>query len=125
MAASTAAPAAAVMPAPFARTSLPGRIVFGDGALTRLADELDQHDWRQVMLITASRDARLGEHGRKALGDRVRLHWDEVRQHVPRELAQRAAGAAGTARADVLVAIGGGSTTGPGKVTTRPRAGRS
>jgi maleylacetate reductase len=109
------APLSAVMPAPFARTSLPGRIVFGDGAVTRLADELDQHDLRQVMLITASRDAQLGEHGRKALGDRIRLHWEEVRQHVPRELAQQATSAAREAGADVLVAIGGGSTTGLGK----------
>jgi hypothetical protein len=44
MAGNTAAPAAAVMSAPFARTSLPGRIVFGDSAVPRLADELDQHD---------------------------------------------------------------------------------
>jgi maleylacetate reductase len=109
------APLSAVMPAPFARTGLPGRIVFGDGAVTRLADELDQHDLRQVMLITASRDAQLGEHGRKALGDRIRLHWGEVRQHVPRELAQQATSAAREAGADVLVAIGGGSTTGLGK----------
>jgi maleylacetate reductase len=104
-----------MMPAPFARTSLPGRIVFGDGAVTRLADELDQQGLRQVMLITARHDAQLGEYCRNVLGDRIRLHWDEVRQHVPRELAQRATSAAGTAGADVLVAIGGGSTTGLGK----------
>jgi maleylacetate reductase len=107
--------AAAVMPAPFARTSLPGRIVFGDGATSRLVDELDQHNLRQVMLITAAGDAQLGEQGRKVLGDRVQLHWEEVRQHVPRELAQRATSAARAAEADVLVAIGGGSTTGLGK----------
>lgn len=115
MAGNTAAAAASVMPAPFARTSLPGRIVFGDAAVERLAEELDQQDLRQVMLITASHDAHLGEQGRKVLGDRIQLHWDEVRQHVPRELAQRATGAARTAGADVLVAIGGGSTTGLGK----------
>jgi maleylacetate reductase len=115
MALNAAAPAAGVMPAAFARTSLPGRIVFGDGAVTRLADEVDHHELRKAMLITAAYDAQLGEHGHKALGDRVRLHWDEVRQHVPRELAQRAASAAETAGADVLVAIGGGSTTGLGK----------
>ena len=115
MTGSTVAPVAGVMPVPFARTSLPGRIVFGDGAVARLADELDEHDLRQVMLITASYDAQLGEYGHKALGDRIRLHWDEVRQHVPRELAQRATSAAGAAGAAVLVAIGGGSTTGLGK----------
>jgi maleylacetate reductase len=106
---------APVMPAPFARTSLPGRVVFADGAVTRLADELDQHDLHRAVLITASHDAQLGQHGQQALGDRVALHWDEVRQHVPRELAQRATSAARAAGAEVLVAIGGGSTTGLGK----------
>jgi maleylacetate reductase len=115
MAGGMAPPVPDVMPPPFARTSLPGRIVFGDGAVARLADELDQADLRQAMLITASRDAQLGEQGRKALSERVRLHWDEVRQHVPRELAQRATAAAEAAGADVLVAVGGGSTTGLGK----------
>lgn len=106
---------AADMPSPFARTSLPGRIVFGEGAARLLPDELDQHGLRRAMLIVADRDARLGEHGRGILGKRVALHWDEVRQHVPREIAGRAADTARTADADVLVAIGGGSTTGLGK----------
>jgi maleylacetate reductase len=67
------------------------------------------------MLITAGRDAQLGEYGHRALSSRVTVHWEEVRQHVPRELARRAAGAARAAGADVLVAIGGGSTTGLAK----------
>jgi maleylacetate reductase len=112
---STAAPSITHMPAPFTRTSLPGRIVFGDGAVGLLADELDRHDLRRAMLIVASRDAQLAECGRAVLRERVRLHWDEVRQHVPQELARRAAEAASEAGADVLVAIGGGSTTGLGK----------
>ena len=109
----------------FARTSLPGRIVFGDGALDRLADELDQRDLRERMLIAADYDASWRERGRNALGERVRLSWDEVRQHVPRELAERATGGRGRAGIDVLVAIGGGSTTGLGKavaVVDRPAA---
>jgi maleylacetate reductase len=103
------------MPRAFARTGLPGRIVFGDGALGRLGDELDQHGLRGAMLIAADNDARLAELGRDALGDLVRLSWGEVRQHVPRELAGRATAAANAAGADVIVAIGGGSTTGLGK----------
>lgn len=104
-----------MMPEPFARNSLPGRIVFADGALTRLPDELDRQDLHQAMLITASHDPHLGKSGHQALGDRVALHWEEVRQHVPRELAQRATSAAKAAGSDVLVTIGGGSTTGLGK----------
>jgi maleylacetate reductase len=104
-----------LMPAPFARTSLPGRVVFGDGALGQLAAELDQRGLRRAMLMVAGRDGQLADRGTAALGDRVQLPWDEIRQHVPRELADRASAAAATAGADVLVTIGGGSTTGLGK----------
>jgi maleylacetate reductase len=50
------------MPAAFARTSLPGRIVFGDGAVRQLADELDQRDLRRAMLIAADYDPSLAAH---------------------------------------------------------------
>lgn len=103
------------MPAPFARTSLPGRIVFGAGALARLPDELDQRGLGRAMLIVSSRDGWLADDATAVLGDRAALRWDEVRQHVPRELADRAGAAACSAGADVLVTIGGGSTTGLGK----------
>ena len=115
MVSNTAVSGTVPMPAAFARTSLPGRIIFGDGAVGLLAGELDQRDLQRAMLIVASHDAQLAERGSTALGERVRLHWDEVRQHVPLELAQRATNAATAAGIDVLVAIGGGSTTGLGK----------
>jgi maleylacetate reductase len=105
----------ALMPAPFARTSLPGRVVFGDGALGKLAAELDQRGLRRAMLLVAGRDGPLADRGTAALGDRVQRHWAEIRQHVPLELADRASAAAVADGADVLVTIGGGSTTGLGK----------
>ena len=115
MSTGTATSSVVAMPPAFARTSLPGRIIFGDGALGRLADELDQRNLRSVMFIAADHDGGLADKGRDALGGRVRLSWPEVRQHVPRELAERATAAATGAGADVLVAMGGGSTTGLGK----------
>jgi maleylacetate reductase len=111
----SAIPPEARMPAPFARTSLPGRVVFGDGALARLAGELDQRGFKRAMLIADGRGGQLADRGAAVLGDRVQLHWHEVRQHVPAELAERAGAGASAARADVLVTIGGGSTTGLGK----------
>ena len=125
----TAVSTAVQMPAAFARTSLPGRIVFGDSAVRQLADELDQRDLRRAMLIAADYDPSLAAHGREALGERVKLRWAEVRQHVPRELAARATNAATAAGVDVVVAIGGGSTTGLGKAiavsTGLPARGRA
>ena len=44
-----------------------------------------------------------------------RAPWDEVVQHVPVELAERARAAATDAGADILVCLGGGSSTGLAK----------
>lgn len=66
------------MPAPFARTSLPGRIVFGEGALQRLPGELDARGLGKAMLIVAGYDAPLAERGRRALDHRLALDWDET-----------------------------------------------
>ncbi|ELB94124.1 maleylacetate reductase [Rhodococcus opacus] len=94
---------------------MPGRIVFGDGALAQLAPELDGGSLRRAMLIVSARQPKLAVPGRSALGHRMALEWNEVRQHVPRDLAERATVAASTADTDVIVAIGGGSTVGLGK----------
>lgn len=103
------------MPPAFTRTSLPGRVVFGAGALARLGGELEALGAGRVMLIVAARDANLAEAAGEAAGGRRALTWTEVAQHVPRDLATRAIGAAREAGVDVLVTIGGGSTTGLGK----------
>ncbi len=63
MASGSANSPGAQMPAPFARTSLPGRVVFGDGALAQLAGELDQRGHKRAMLIVGSGDAQLADQG--------------------------------------------------------------
>ena len=85
----TAAPSITHMPVPFTRTSLPGRIVFGDGAVELLADELDRLDLRRAMLIVAGgRDAQLAECGRAVLREDTPLddavgHGRYVRRRLP------------------------------------------
>jgi maleylacetate reductase len=103
------------MPADFTRTALPGRVVFGNGALAKLGAELDARGTTRVMLVVAARDAGLTQLAESSLGDRVALTWTEVAQHVPSELAYRATKAAVEVGVDVLVTVGGGSTTGLGK----------
>jgi maleylacetate reductase len=49
------------------------------------------------------------------LGSRLVLPWDEVAQHVPVELAERARSAASDSSIDCVVCIGGGSSTGLAK----------
>ena len=49
------------------------------------------------------------------LGSRLGTRWEEVVQHVPVELAERARAAASDAGVDVVVSLGGGSSTGLAK----------
>jgi maleylacetate reductase len=99
----------------FARTALPGRVVFGQGALRDIGREADLLGAQRILLVVAAYDAGLVEAAVSALGDRVVRHWDEVRQHVPRDLAARATQAARDDAADAILTVGGGSTTGLGK----------
>lgn len=103
------------MPAGFTRTTLPGRIVFADGAIGGLGEELDRLQARRVMVIAAGRDGHLADVAGQALGHREHKVWTEVRRHVPTEVASRAVAAAGEHNVDALLAIGGGSAIGLGK----------
>src|SRR5262245_22269648 len=57
----------------------------------------------------------IGDDVADQLGARLAQRWDEVIQHVPVELAERARAAADEAQADLVVCIGGGSSTGLAK----------
>lgn len=98
----------------FTHDTLAQRVVLGSGnAAAAVAEEVARLGGGRVMLI-------VGEH-ESALADRVvgelelALRWGEVRQHVPVELAQRARAAAVEAGVDIVVSVGGGSTTGLAK----------
>ncbi|HEX4559288.1 MAG TPA: maleylacetate reductase [Mycobacterium sp.] len=103
------------MPADFSRDTLPGRIVFGPGTVEGIADELERLGVQRAMLIAAHYDSHLDFQATRVLGSRLQLRWNEVRQHVPNDLAHRATAAAIDNSADGLVTIGGGSTIGLGK----------
>jgi maleylacetate reductase len=99
----------------FTRDTLPGRIVFHEGALNDVRDELQRLGAQRVMLIVAEYDHHLAQQAQRAVADRLHMVWDEIRQHVPRELAERASTAATAKDIDALVTVGGGSTIGLGK----------
>jgi alcohol dehydrogenase class IV len=98
----------------FVHDSLPQRVCFGAGlAREHLKTEVGRLRATRVMVIASKRDTELvGVISRDI--PVVRRH-DEVVMHVPVEVAARAREAAKDARADALVCIGGGSTTGLAK----------
>ena len=98
----------------FVHESLPQRVVFASGeAPERVADELT--------LLGASRPMVIAGAGQAATADRVvaalpsAVRHTEVVMHVPLDVADRARRIAQQADVDVLVSIGGGSTTGLAK----------
>lgn len=111
-AASSAAPAARVDP--FDYEAVPVRVVFGPGRITDVGAEAGRLGPRRVMLIADAR-APGGDALAGSLADRLVLRWEEVAQHVPIELAERARQAADACGADGLVSLGGGSATGLAK----------
>lgn len=110
-----AVPAVSVGIDPFDYEARPVRVVFGPGRVTEVGAETDRMGMSRVMLI-ADADAPGGDTLAGALADRVSLRWDEVAQHVPIELAERARKAAAADEVDGLVSLGGGSATGLAKV---------
>jgi alcohol dehydrogenase class IV len=102
----------------FVYDALPGRVVFGVGAVEQLGEEVDRLGGRRVLAIAGKRaiDGLLAR-----LGPRVAASFTEVQQHVPVEAAARAVAAAAEADADCLVAMGGGSATGMAKAVALER----
>lgn len=99
---------------PFTHDTLAQRVVLGSGnAADAVADEVARLGGERLMLIAGEPEAGLAD--RVAGNLPVALRWDEVRQHVPLELAQRARAAASKAGVDLVVSVGGGSTTGLAK----------
>ena len=98
----------------FTHETLPQRVVLeAGGARTRVVQEVERLGASRVMLIASGTGS--GPADDVATGLSVALRWSEVVQHVPLEVAQRARAAAVDAGVDVLVPVGGGSTTGLAK----------
>src|SRR4051812_20402882 len=94
---------------------LPGRVVFGAGAVDQVAAEVDRFGASRVVLIDGLFDAKLRGRVEADLAGRHAGTIDEVAQHVPGEVAARALAQARAVNADGLVALGGGSATGLAK----------
>ncbi|MEN9506997.1 MAG: hypothetical protein RI958_2923 [Actinomycetota bacterium] len=95
----------------FTHVQLPARVVFGNGARRQVAAEVDALHGDRVMLIAHGGVDDIID----ALGDRLVLQWNDIVQHVPVDLAERARDAATAAGIDVIVTVGGGSATGLAK----------
>jgi alcohol dehydrogenase class IV len=83
------------------------------GAAEGLRAEVEIADAQRVMVVAAAAEEQLADEITAGLP--VALRWNEVVMHVPVEVAERARAAAKSADVDLLVSVGGGSTTGLAK----------
>lgn len=98
----------------FEHETLGQRVLFGSGkAATNLAGEIARLGAKRVMVIAAEQEEDVA--GTVCSGISPVLRWNDVVMHVPVERAEKARVAAGEADVDLLVSVGGGSTTGLAK----------
>lgn len=95
--------------------ALPGRVLFGCGRIRELSAEVDRVGGQRVLLIDGLRRSDVLAGVIDGLGHRHARTVAKILQHVPVQLVRQACEAATAARADCLVAIGGGSATGLAK----------
>ena len=100
----------------FAYEALPGRVVLAPGALATVGEELALLGGARAFLVVDQAAVAFGDAIAAQLGDRLVGRWGEAVQHVPVELAERALAAATAVTPDVLVCVGGGSSTGLAKI---------
>ncbi|MCX2812465.1 MULTISPECIES: maleylacetate reductase [unclassified Pseudomonas] len=93
----------------------PSRVVFGTGALEKLAEEIERLGAERALILTTPEQRGLGEEIAQLIGDRSAGVYAEAVMHVPLEVAQAARAEAAKRGADCCVAVGGGSTIGLGK----------
>ncbi len=99
----------------FVYQSAPSRVVFGQGALARLPEEVVRLGAQRALVLTTPEQRSLGERVAGLLGERAAGVYSQAVMHVPVEVAQAARAEAARLGADCYVAVGGGSTIGLGK----------
>src|SRR5699024_9068095 len=98
----------------FNHETLGQRVLFGAGqAPSDLAQEVQRLNAKNVMVIAGEFEAGMAR--RVASEIDVAVWHHEVVMHVPLEVAQRARQVASVNDIDLLVSVGGGSTTGTAK----------
>ena len=100
---------------PFVYTGLPSRVVFGSGTLARLSEEVERLGLRRLMVVATPEQRSSAERTAANLGERAAGVFAQAAMHTPLDVTERALLVATQMRADCLVAIGGGSTTGLAK----------
>jgi maleylacetate reductase len=99
----------------FTYDALPGRVVFGAGVVSHVAEEIERLQKSRALLIVTGSATRLVPKLTEQVGKRLAGVFDEVAQHVPTSLVEKGVAVARETSADCIVTLGGGSAIGLGK----------
>lgn len=91
------------------------RVRFGAGIRRSIADEIDAIGASRAIILTTPQQAAMADEFSDLCGDRVVGRFTDATMHTPVQISEKATALVRELRADVLIAIGGGSTTGLGK----------
>jgi maleylacetate reductase len=103
------------LPQSFVHDVPASRVVFGVGAVEQVLPEVSRLGGQRVMLIAGGPEAALCSSIDVQLGERIVTRFADVTMHVPIEVAQAAVRQALAAEVDLLLSLGGGSSTGTAK----------
>jgi maleylacetate reductase len=99
----------------FTYNANPARVIFGHGTLTRLPEEIERLKARRALILSTPQQADEAARIATLIGDTAAGVFSEARMHTPTDVTARALGQVERLSADLVIAIGGGSTTGLGK----------
>lgn len=100
---------------PFVYQALSQRIVFGVGTIATIADEVARLGRSRALVLATPHQRASAEDLAERLGDKAVGVFAKAAMHTPVEVTEQALAAAQAAGADMVVSLGGGSTTGLGK----------
>lgn len=99
----------------FEYTMFSAHVVFGRGTIERLPSIAEGLGGRRILVLSTPEQTALAERVAGSLGDRSVGIFGEARMHTPVDVTERAMTVVADRAADLIVATGGGSTTGLGK----------
>jgi maleylacetate reductase len=100
---------------PFSFAGIRSRVIFGHGTLVRVGEEIERLGHRQALVLSTPNQRDDAKHLADKLCGLTAGVFSEAAMHTPVEVTDRAVAAFAAARADCVVSLGGGSTTGLGK----------
>ncbi len=99
----------------FSYTALPSRVIFGSGTLARVGDEVAALGCSRALVLSTPEQKEAAEALQAQLGAFAVGLFARAAMHTPVEVTEDALEVAHRLRADCVVSLGGGSTTGLGK----------